>query len=119
MTIYLTPTTLGAITVNFLMSLSGGMLIANTLSQGDAFWTYSGGLAGIITASTSNDLYQPIQAIIIGAIGTAIAYKMHFWVEKKYNIDEAVGTLAVHGYAGFVLWAPQFNIQRVRRHKPY
>jgi hypothetical protein len=30
----------------------------------------------------SNDLYYPNQAIIIGGIGTAIAYEMHFWVEK-------------------------------------
>ena len=119
MTIYLTPTTLGAITVNFLMSLSGGMLIANTLSQGDAFWTYSGGLAGIITASAGNDLYHPIPPMIFGGIGPEIAYKMHFWVEKNYNLDNAVGAVAFHGYAGFVLWAPQFNIQRVRRHKPY
>ena len=52
----------------------------------------------------SNDLYHPIQAMIIGGIGAAIAYKMHFWLEKKYNIDDAVGAVAVHCYAGFVLW---------------
>jgi len=101
-TIYLTPTTLGAITVNFLISLSGGMLVAFMLSKGDAFWTYSGGLAGIITASAGNDLYHPIQAMIIGGVGTAVAYKMHFWVERKFKIDDAVGAVAVHGYAGFV-----------------
>ncbi len=111
-TIYLTPTSLGAITVNFLMSLSGGMLIGFMISKGDAFWTYSGGLAGIIAASAGNDLYHPIQAMIIGGIGTAIAYKMHFWVERRFKIDDAVGAVAVHGYsgffgvviAGFVLW---------------
>ena len=81
-TIYLTPTTLGAITFNFLMSLSGGMMMAFMLSKGDAFWTYSGGLAGIITASAGNDLYHPIQAMILGGIGTFIAYKMHFWVMR-------------------------------------
>jgi len=101
-TIYLTPTTLGAITVNFLMSLSGGMLVAFAISKGDAFWTYSGGLAGIITASAGNDIYHPIQAMIIGGIGTAIAYKMHFWVERRFKIDDVVGAVAVHGYAGFV-----------------
>ncbi len=111
-TIYLTPTSLGAITVNFLMSLSGGMLMGFMISKGDAFWTYSGGLAGIIAASAGNDLYHPIQAMIIGGIGTAIAYKMHFWVERRFKIDDAVGAVAVHGYsgffgvviAGFVLW---------------
>ncbi|MGB0849115.1 MAG: ammonium transporter [Thiolinea sp.] len=101
-TIYLTPTTLGAITFNFLMSLSGGMMVAFMVSKGDAFWTYSGGLAGIITASAGNDLYHPIQAMIIGGIGTFCAYKLHFIVERKFKVDDAVGAVAVHGYAGFI-----------------
>jgi ammonia channel protein AmtB len=100
--IYLGPTTLSAITVNFLMSLSGGMLIGYMVSKGDAFWTYSGGLAGIITASAGNDLYHPIQAVIIGGLGTYLAYKLHYWVEKTFKIDDAVGAVAVHGYAGFI-----------------
>jgi ammonia channel protein AmtB len=110
--IYVTPTTLSGITMNFLMSLSGGLLAAYWISKGDPFWTYSGGLAGIITASAGNDLYHPIQAMIIGGIGTMIAYKLHYWVERKFKIDDAVGAVAVHGYAGvvgliicgFVLW---------------
>ncbi len=100
-TIYLTPTTLGAITVNFLMSLSGGMLAGYMVSKGDAFWTYSGGLAGIIAASAGNDLYHPIQALIIGGVGTFFMYKVHFWVERTFKVDDAVGAVAVHGYAGF------------------
>lgn len=99
--IYLGPTTLSAITFNFLMSLSGGMLMAFMLSRGNAFWTYSGGLAGIIAASAGNDLYHPLQSMIIGGIGAAVAYKMHFWVERRFKIDDAVGAVAVHGYAGF------------------
>ncbi len=101
-TIYLTPTTLGAITFNFLMSLSGGMMMGYFASKGNAFWTYSGGLAGIITASAGNDLYHPIQAMIIGGVGTYLAYKLHYWVENKFKIDDAVGAVAVHGYAGFI-----------------
>ncbi len=101
-TIYLTPTTLGAITVNFLMSLSGGMLAGYMVSKGDAFWTYSGGLAGIITASAGNDLYHPIQALLIGGFGTFVMYKLHFWVERTFKVDDAVGAVAVHGYAGFI-----------------
>ncbi|MGH6736917.1 MAG: ammonium transporter [Methyloceanibacter sp.] len=111
-TIYLTPTTLGAITVNFLMSLSGGLMVGYIVSKGDPFWTYSGGLAGLITASAGNDLYHPIQAFIIGGLGTWLIYKLHYWVERQFKIDDAVGAVAVHGYAGiiglivagFVLW---------------
>jgi ammonia channel protein AmtB len=100
-TIYLTPTTLSGITVNFLMSLSGGLLAGYIVSKGDAFWTYSSGLAGIIACSAGNDLYHPIQALIIAAIGVVIIYKLHFWVERTFKIDDAVGAVAVHGYAGF------------------
>lgn len=111
-TIYLTPTTLSAITLNFLMSLAGGLLAGYMVSRGDPFWTFSGGLGGIITASAGNDLYHPYQAMLIGAAGVWCAYKLHYWVERKLKIDDAVGAVAVHGYcgtigvvvAGFVLW---------------
>lgn len=99
--IYLGPTTLGAITVNFLMSLSGGLMMGYIISKGDAFWTYSSGLAGIIAASAGNDLYHPIQAMIIGALGVVFMYKLHYFVERRFKIDDAVGAVAVHGYAGF------------------
>ena len=110
--IYLAPTTLSAITFNFLMSLSGGLMAAYIVSKGDPFWTFSGGLAGFITASAGNDLYHPIQAMLVAAIGVVIVYRLHFWVERKFKIDDAVDAVAVHGYsgvvgliiAGFVLW---------------
>jgi ammonium transporter, Amt family len=101
-TIYLTPTTLSGITFNFLMSLSGGLMAAYIVSKGNPFWTYSGGLAGVITASAGNDLYHPIQAFFIGGIGIYIAYYLHYWVERRFKIDDAVGAVAVHGYCGFL-----------------
>ncbi len=111
-TIYLTPTTLSAITFNFLMSLSGGLFAGYFVSKGDPYWTFSGGLAGIITASAGNDLYHPLQALLIGAFGVLCLYKLHHWVERRFKIDDAVGAVAVHGYAGvlgvviagFMLW---------------
>ncbi len=116
--IYLTPTSLSAITFNFLMSLSGGLLAGYLVSRGQPFWSYSGGLAGVICASAGNDLYHPIEAMIIAMVGVWIAYKMHHWVERTFKIDDAVGAVAVHGYAGFVgtviagfmLWGYPSNI---------
>jgi ammonium transporter, Amt family len=99
--IYLTPTTTSAITFNFLMSLSGGLMAGYLVSRGDAFWTYSSGLAGIIGASAGNDLYHPIQAMFIAAVTVVLVYRMHWWVERTFKIDDAVGAVAVHGYAGF------------------
>jgi ammonia channel protein AmtB len=100
--IYLAPTTLSAITFNFLMSLSGGMLAGYVISKGNPFWTYSLGLCGIISASAGNDLYHPIQAMLIGAIVPCIVYKLHYWVERRFKLDDAVGAVAVHGYGGFL-----------------
>ncbi len=100
--IYLAPTTLSAITFNFLMSLSGGMMIGYVISKGDPFWTFSCGLAGIIGASAGNDLYHPIQALFIGVVVPAIAYKLHYWIERGFKIDDAAAAVAVHGYSGFL-----------------
>jgi Amt family ammonium transporter len=100
--IYLGPTTLSALTVNFILALSGGMMATYIVSKGDPFWTYSGGLAGIIAASAGNDLYHPLQAMLVGAVVAVLAYKLHYWVERRFKIDDAVGAVAVHGYAGFL-----------------
>ena len=63
------------------MSLSGGMMAGYIVSKGDPFWTFSCGLCGIIGTSAGNDLYHPIQAMLIGAIVPAITYKLHYFVE--------------------------------------
>ncbi len=99
--IYLAPTTLSGITFNFLLALSAGFLTGYIVSKGDPFWAFSCGLAGLIASSAGNDLYHPIQAMIISSVGAIVAYKMHYWVERKFKIDDAVGACAVHGYAGF------------------
>ncbi len=99
--IYGMPTTLSAIVYNFLMSFSGGLLAAYIVTRGDPFWTYSGGLGGIIAASAGNDLYHPLQAAFIAAAGVVFMIYMHRWVERRFKIDDAVGAIAVHGYAGF------------------
>jgi len=98
--------------MNFLMSLAGGLLAGYVVAKGDPFWTYSSGLAGIICASAGNDLYHPLQSMVIAMVGVVIMYKLHYWVERRFKIDDAVGAVAVHGYAGvvgllicgFVLW---------------
>ena len=61
--IYLQPTTLSAITFNFILALCGGLMVGYLISKADPFWTFSGGLAGIIATSAGNDLYHPIQGI--------------------------------------------------------
>jgi ammonia channel protein AmtB len=40
--------------------------------------------------------------MFIAAATIPVIYKMHFWVERRFKIDDAVGAVAVHGYAGFI-----------------
>ena len=84
------------------MALCGGLMAGYIVSKADPYWTFSGGLAGVIATSAGNDLYHPIQALIIAAVIVVIIYKMHYWVERRFKIDDAVGAVAVHGYAGFL-----------------
>ena len=111
-TIYLTPTTLSGMTLNFLLSFAGGMIVGYYVSRGDAYWTFACGIGGIITASAGNDLYHPLLAHLVGAFGAFCIYKIYFLVERRFKIDDAVGVIALHGgggvvgvlVAGFLLW---------------
>ena len=40
--------------------------------------------------------------MLIGAIVPCIVYKLHYWVERRFKLDDAVGAVAVHGYGGFL-----------------
>ena len=39
--------------------------------------------------------------MIIAAAGVVFMYKVHYFVERTFKVDDAVGAVAVHGYAGF------------------
>ena len=73
--IYLAPTTLSAITFNFLFSLSGELRAAHIISKGNPFGTFLGGLAA--------------------AIGVVNVYLLHCWLEGKSKIDDSTGVLRV------------------------
>ena len=42
------------------------------------------------------------RSLVISAVIVVVIYKMHYWVERRFKIDDAVGAVAVHGYAGFL-----------------
>jgi len=105
--IYLAPTSLSAITFNFLMSLSGGLMAGYLISKGDPYWTFSCGLCGVIATSAGNDLYHPIQAMLIGAIIPAIIYKLHYYVENRFKIDDRNLVVAL---AANVFWRTNLHI---------
>lgn len=101
-TIYLDPTTLSALTFNFIMSWAGGSIGGYMISRRDPFWTLSGALAGVIANSAGATEYYPPLAFLIGALGAVAAYGVATMLERKYKIDDAVGAIGVHGAAGFL-----------------
>src|ERR671916_823232 len=93
--IYLSPTTLGSITMVITMGFAGG---------------FTGGLAGVIGVSAGADVYAPTVAYLLSMLTAVLAYFAGNWIEVKMRVDDAVGAVAVHGVAGFLgmLWVGIF-----------
>ncbi len=108
--IYLSPTTLGAITMTITVGFAGGFTGGYFASKGDPFWTISGGLAGVIGVSAGADVYAPSLAYLLSALTAVLAYYAAGFIEKKMRVDDAVGAVSVHGVAGFLglLWVGVF-----------
>jgi Amt family ammonium transporter len=109
-TIYLSPTTLGSITMVITMGFAGGFTGGYFASRGDPFWTISGGLAGVIGVSAGADVYAPTMAYLLAMLTAALAYYAGQFIEYRQRVDDAVGAVAVHGVSGFLgmLWVGVF-----------
>jgi ammonia channel protein AmtB len=99
--IYGSPTTLGAIAFVITMGFAGGFTGGWFASNGDPFWTLSGGLAGVISVSAGADVYHPSLAYVLSISGGMVAVWVGGFIEKRLRIDDAVGAVAVHGVCGF------------------
>ena len=100
--IYLSPSTLSAITFTITLGFAGGFTGGYFVSKGDPFWTVSGGLAGVITVSAGADVYHPSLVYLLSMFGGAFAYWVGGIIERRWRIDDAVGAVAVHGSCGFL-----------------
>ncbi len=109
-TIYLSPTTLGSITMVITFGFAGGFTGGYFASRGDPFWTVSGGLAGVIGVSAGADVYAPTLAYLIAMATAALAVYAGGFIERRMRVDDVVGAVAVHGVSGFlgVLWVGIF-----------
>src|SRR5918992_5732333 len=108
--IYLSPTTLGSITMVITFGFAGGFTGGYFASRGDPFWTISGGLAGVIGVSAGADVYAPTVAYLLSMVTAVLVVHAGGWIETKMRVDDAVGAVAVHGVAGFLgmLWVGIF-----------
>jgi ammonium transporter, Amt family len=94
------------ITFGFAGGFTGGYFA----SRGDPFWTVSGGLAGVIGVSSGADVYAPTLAYLLSMATAGLTVYAGAWIEKKMRVDDVVGAVAVHGFAGFLgmLWVGVF-----------
>ncbi len=108
--IYLSPTTLGSIAMIITFGFAGGFTGGYFASRGDPFWTLSGGLAGVISVSAGADVYAPTLGYLIAAGTAVIVVWVGNWIEQKMRVDDVVGAVAVHGFAGFmgIIWVGVF-----------
>ena len=111
-TIYLSPTTLGSITMVITMAFAGGFTGGYFASRGDPFWTISGGLAGVIGVSAGADVYAPTLAYLISILTAVLVVYAGGWIERSARVDDAVGAVAVHGVAGFLGHAVGGDLRR-------
>ncbi len=108
--IYLSPTTLGSIAMIITFGFAGGFTGGYFASRGDPFWTVSGGLAGVISVSAGADVYAPTLGYLIAMGTAALTVWAGNWIETKMRVDDTVGAVAVHGFAGFmgIIWVGVF-----------
>jgi ammonium transporter, Amt family len=108
--IYLSPTTLGSISMVITFGFAGGFTGGYFASRGDPFWTVSGGLAGVIGVSAGADVYAPTLAYLISMLTAVLAVYAGNWIETRGRVDDVVGAVAVHGVSGFlgIIWVGVF-----------
>ena len=63
--------------------------------------TLNGVLAGLVTSTDTSALVGPFSSILIGAMG-GIILGQSLKLFERLRLDDAVGAVAVHGYAGFL-----------------
>lgn len=59
----------------------------------------NGLLAGLVASSASCDAISPASAVVIGMIA-AIVMEAGVWVLERFQLDDTIGVIPVHGFAG-------------------
>lgn len=62
-------------------------------------WALNGALAGLVAITAGCAAVTPAEALLIGALGSAVMYATVTLMER-FRLDDPVGAVAVHGAAG-------------------
>lgn len=64
--------------------------------------TISGMLGGLVAITAGCAVLEAQGAMIMGVLGGGIAVLSNWWLENRLRVDDAVGAVGVHGFAGVV-----------------
>jgi Amt family ammonium transporter len=96
------------VAVNITLSAAAGVLAAAGITRArfrkvDASLCANGWVAGLVSASAGCAAMRPAGAVLVGAIGGALAIYAIEWMELHLSIDDPGGAISVHGLGG--LWS--------------
>lgn len=60
----------------------------------------SGMLGGLVAVTAGCHLLDPASALMVGALGGTVAIFGNAFIERKMKVDDAVGAIGVHAFAG-------------------
>ncbi|WP_319530758.1 ammonium transporter [uncultured Cohaesibacter sp.] len=85
----------------------------------------TGMLGGLVAVTAGCAVLTPFGAIVIGIVGGCVAILANQILEEKFKIDDAVGAIGAHAFAGVVgtiglaLLAPASQFEHGRLHQLY
>lgn len=90
---------------NTLLAGAAGGLVQMALGYGyDRLFrparSINGVLSGLVSITACAHLVDGVDAIVIGALGSLIAMAGRFLLERLLGVDDAIGAIPVHGFAG-------------------
>ncbi len=99
--VYGNPISFYGILLNFIMGISGGLVISLVLSFNDNKKIFIGGIVGIVSISAGADYYHPIHCLLISMAVSLAVFKSFNYIEERFKIDDASDIVVSHGFAGF------------------
>jgi Amt family ammonium transporter len=60
----------------------------------------AGMLGGLVAVTAGCHIFDPAASLMVGAIGGAVAIFGNAFIERKLKIDDAIGAVGVHAFAG-------------------
>ncbi len=95
------PISFNGVLLNFIMGITGGLIISSILSFNNNKKIFIGGVIGIVSISAGADYYHPIHCLLISMAVTLAVFKSFNYVEERFKIDDSSDIIVTHGFAGF------------------